>query len=126
MTARRLPLPDPGLYLGNVIAFFLKAGRWRVLAAIAPLMAGIALADRAVGTRASLGLFYILPMVMGAVVLAPWQTALLALVCAALRAWFDLPTPPPLELLLRFLFAFLAYLVYLSHRNAMSVLQCCS
>ena len=109
MTGEVLPLRDPGLYLGNVIAFFLKAGRWKVLAAIAPLMAAIALADRAMGTRASLGLFYILPMLMGAVVLAPWQIAVLALFCSGLRALFDLPTPPPLELLLRFVFAFLAY-----------------
>jgi signal transduction histidine kinase len=77
--------------------------------AFVPLMAAIALADRATGTRASLGLFYLLPMIMGAVVLVPWQTAVLALLCAALRAVFDLPTPPPLELLLRFVFAFLAY-----------------
>src|SRR5690348_9439976 len=48
-------------------------------------------------------------MMMGAAVLVPWQTAILALLCSALRAWFDLPHPQLLELLLRFIFAFVAY-----------------
>src|SRR5690348_14172905 len=48
-------------------------------------------------------------MMMGAAVLVPWQTAILAILCSALRASFDLPHPQFLELLLRFIFAFLAY-----------------
>lgn len=92
-----------------MIAFFLRAGKLQVLSVAAVIIALIALADRAVGTRASLGLLYIIPMMMGAAVLVPVQTALLALLCAALRAAFDLPHPQLLELLLRFLFAFLAY-----------------
>ena len=92
-----------------MIAFFLKANRTQVLLATGLAIALIAIADWAVGARASLGLLYIIPMAMGATVVAPWQTAGLALVCSALRAWFDLPHPQPLELLLRSLFAFLAY-----------------
>ena len=106
--ARLLPAINKG-YLGSVIAFFLKANRTQVLLATGLAIALIAIADWAVGARASLGLLYIIPMAMGATVVAPWQTAGLALVCSALRAWFDLPHPQPLELLLRSLFAFLAY-----------------
>ena len=92
-----------------MIAFFLKAGKPQVLSVAAVVIALIALADWAVDTRASLGLLYIIPMMMGAAVLVPWQTGLLGLLCAVLRAAFDLPHPQLLELLLRFLFAFLAY-----------------
>ena len=92
-----------------MISFFLKAGKPQVLSVAAVVIALIALADWAVGTRASLGLLYIIPMMMGAAVLPPWQTALLALLCSALRATFDLPHPQLLELMLRFIFAFLAY-----------------
>lgn len=92
-----------------MIAFFLKADRTHVLSLAAVAIVLIALADWAVGTRASLGLLYIIPIMMGATVLPPRLTALLAIVCSALRAAFDLPHPQPLELFLRFLFAFLAY-----------------
>ncbi len=92
-----------------MIGFFLKADKTQVLALAAVSIVLIAVADWAVGTRASLGLLYIIPIMMGATVLAPPQTAVLALICSALRAWFDLPHPQTLELLLRFLFAFLAY-----------------
>ena len=80
-----------------------------MLSAAGVVIALVALADWAVGTRASLGLFYIIPMMLGATVLTPWQIGLLAILCSALRASFDLPHPQFLELSLRFLFAFLAY-----------------
>lgn len=92
-----------------MIGFFLKADKAQVLSLAAVAIVLIALADWAVGTRASLGLLYIIPIMMGATVLLPWQTALLAIACSALRAFFDLPYPQTLELLLRFVFAFLAY-----------------
>lgn len=92
-----------------MITFFLKASRIQVLSATAVLIPLIAMADWAVGTRASLGLLYIIPMMMGATVLPPWQTVVLAILCSALRARFDLPYPHPLELILRLIFAFLAY-----------------
>src|SRR5438132_6949987 len=72
------------------------------------MIALIATADWLIGTRASLGVLYILPMMSGAIVLAPIETVALALVCSSLKAWFDLPSPP-LEKLLRFIFALLAY-----------------
>ena len=92
-----------------MIGFFLKTDKPRVLSVAGVAIVLIALADWAIGTRASLGLLYIIPIMLGATVLAPWQTAFLALVCSALRATFDLPRPQPLELLLRFIFAFVAY-----------------
>jgi two-component system sensor kinase FixL len=91
-----------------VIATFLQAGKTRVLTATAGLIAIIALADWYIGNRASLGMFYIFPMMLGAVVLSPLETVLLAIGCSSLRTWFDIPTPQ-LEKFLRFLFAGLAY-----------------
>lgn len=92
-----------------MISFFLKADKVQKLSAAGVAIVLIAIADWAVGPRASLGLLYIIPMMLGATVLPPVQTACLALFCSGLRALFDLPRPQPLELLLRFIFAFLAY-----------------
>lgn len=72
------------------------------------MIASIAAADHAIGNRASLGLFYMLPMVIAASVLRPWEVIILALLCSALRAWFDIPAPQ-LEALLRVPFSFGAY-----------------
>jgi signal transduction histidine kinase len=91
-----------------VIATFLKAGRTKVLSLTGALVALIALADWFVGNKASLGVFYILPMMLGAIVLAPLEIVALALVCSFLKSWFDIPSPR-VEVLLRFVFAFLAY-----------------
>jgi signal transduction histidine kinase len=92
-----------------VTAVLLKAGKGKALFATGVMILLIAIADWAIGNRASLGLLYILPMMLGATVLLPWQTVVLALVCAVLRAVFDLPSPR-LEVFLRLIFAFLAYI----------------
>jgi two-component system sensor kinase FixL len=92
-----------------VIGVIFKARRSRILAAIAGLIALIATADWYVGTRASLGVFYIVPMVLGATVLPRQGIVLLAFICSSLRSLFDLPSPPYIEELLRFVFATLAY-----------------
>jgi signal transduction histidine kinase len=68
----------------------------------------IAVADRAIGTRASLGLLYMLPMIVAAMALSPVQILVMAVLCSTLRSWFDLPAPQ-LETLLRFAFAFVSY-----------------
>ena len=68
----------------------------------------VAAADWYVGNRASLGLFYMLPVMLGATVLAPVEIGALAVVCSVLRSVFDLPSPR-VEMLLRFVFAVLAY-----------------
>jgi two-component system sensor kinase FixL len=92
-----------------VIGVIFRTGRTQILAAIAGLIVLIASADWYVGTRASLGVFYILPMVLGATVLRRPGIVLLAFGCSALRSLFDLPNPPYIEELLRFIFATLAY-----------------
>ncbi len=86
----------------------LKAGRVRTLAGIGGLVALIAAADWYVGISASLGVFYIVPMVIGATVLRWPGLALLAVICSCFRSWFDVPAPL-YEQLLRFSFATLAY-----------------
>ena len=88
-----------------MIGVIFKAGRVRVLAAISGLIALIATADWYAGTRASLGVFYIVPMVIGAIVLPPQGIVALAVVCSSLRSLFDLPNPPHIEEFLRFIFA---------------------
>src|SRR5690348_10565290 len=94
-----------------MIAPLLQAGRSRILAVSAALIAFTALVDYAVGRSVSLAALYILPMMLAAVVLRPAETAGLALLCSWLRSWFDAPGSSA-ELTLRFIFAALAY--YLS------------
>lgn len=91
-----------------MISVVLRAGRARVLPAVFATIALIATADWAIGNRASLGLLYMLPMVMAATVLTPASVVALAALCSILRSWFDIPAPH-LEIFLRFLFAFLSY-----------------
>jgi two-component system, LuxR family, sensor kinase FixL len=59
-------------------------------------------------TNPSLSVLYIFPMILGALVLSPWQTTGLALACALIRSHFDHPTSQA-ELVLRFFFAAFAY-----------------
>jgi two-component system, LuxR family, sensor kinase FixL len=56
----------------------------------------------------SLGVLYVLPMMLGSITLLPAQIVLLAIVCSSLRSTFDLPSPY-IEMLLRFVFALIAY-----------------
>ena len=92
-----------------MIAAIFNASRTRVILFIAGSIALIATADWYAGTRASLGVFYILPMVIGATVFPSPGIIALALICSSFRSLFDLPHPPYLEELLRFVFATLAY-----------------
>jgi two-component system sensor kinase FixL len=91
-----------------IIRLCLKAGRMRVLAITAALMTSIAIVDWSVGNTFSLGVLYILPMMLGAVVLRRLETLVLAIVCAILKALFDTPGSHA-EISLRFAFASLAY-----------------
>ena len=91
----------------RVISTVLRAGRLKILTGAALSIATIAIADWQVGNRASLGLLYIIPMMLAAAVLTPAGTILLAFLCALLRSVFDLPSPK-LEVLLRFAFAVVA------------------
>jgi signal transduction histidine kinase len=91
-----------------VIAAFLRAGKVKVVTAAFAMILVILVADDAIGDRASLGLLYILPMVIAASALPPFLVIALALLCSALRSRFDIPAPP-VEIFLRFLFAFISY-----------------
>jgi two-component system sensor kinase FixL len=94
--------------LDDMISLCLKTGRVKVLSATAALVLVVALADWAVGNTISLGVLYILPMMLGAVILGPLEIAGLALVCASLRSRFDVPSSHA-EAILRFAFASLSY-----------------
>ncbi len=94
--------------LKAIITVFLRAGRPKLLAATAILVGCIAFADWRVGNTVSLGVLYILPMMLGALILRPAETAVLALLCSFLRSSFDVPSSHA-EKILRFAFASLAY-----------------
>jgi signal transduction histidine kinase len=91
-----------------MIDFFLSAGKAKILGAVAWLIAMIAFTDWAVGNSFSLGVFYILPMMLGALILRWPETAALAVFCAFLRSRFDTPSTE-LEAVLRFVFASVSY-----------------
>jgi two-component system sensor kinase FixL len=91
-----------------MLALCLKAGKARVLAATAFLVGIIGFADWAVGPTMSLGVLYILPMMLGAVVLNTLEIAALSILCALVRARFDVPSSQA-EVILRFAFASIAY-----------------
>jgi two-component system, LuxR family, sensor kinase FixL len=92
----------------ETVATCLRAGRVTVFSIVAILLVLIALADWRLGDQGSLGVLYILPMTIGAVICGPFETFLLASICAFLRAWFDIPASDA-EVVLRFTFALLAY-----------------
>lgn len=94
----------------EAVSAFLGARKSTILAVTAIAIALIATLDWHVGNTFSLGLLYILPMVLGALVLRPGEIALIALLCAFLRACFDVPSTH-LELVLRFIFASLSYFI---------------
>ena len=87
---------------------FLRAGRGKTALAATALVTLVALADWSVGNTFSLGVLYILPMMLGALVLRPAEIAALAILCAFLRLLFDVPSRH-LEAALRFAFSSLAY-----------------
>jgi signal transduction histidine kinase len=93
-----------------MIALLLRAGKIKILATTAILVALTALIDWAVGRNVSLAALYIVPMMLGAVVLGPAQIAFLAVVCSYLRSLFD-TSGSAAELILRFVFAVAAYFV---------------
>jgi signal transduction histidine kinase len=92
----------------DAVSAFLRAGRLKILSVVAILMVLIPVMDFAVGDRVSLGVLYIVPMILGALVFGSIETILLATVCAFLRAWFDTPATNE-EQILRFAFALLSY-----------------
>lgn len=92
-----------------MIPRLLRAKKTTILLCAALLLIGTTVADWLSGNNFSLAALYILPMMVGAVVWKPWETALFAVACSYLRSWFDVPGTPA-DLALRFVFAALAYL----------------
>jgi len=91
-----------------MIRRLLHTGKPTILLWTASLVALSTVADWATGDNISLAALYILPMMLGAVVLRPVEVAIFAVFCSYLRSWFDVPGPPA-DLALRFVFAALAY-----------------
>src|SRR5260370_25270587 len=91
-----------------MIDLILSAGKVKILVSVACLIAVIAVTDWAVGNSFSLGVLYILPMILGALVLSRPETAVLAVFCAFLRSRFDTPSTQ-LEAVLRSVFASVSY-----------------
>ncbi len=90
------------------MGFLLRIGKGRLFLAVACLIVIIAFADRAVGNTMSLGVLYILPMMLAAIALNPLETVALGIVCAFLRSRFDVPSTQT-EAILRFVFASISY-----------------
>ena len=89
---------------------YLEAGRTKVVLIALGLTAVIAFLDWSVGNTFSLGVLYIFPMMLGALVMKWPEAALLSLLCAFLRSLFDTPGSRA-EVLLRFAFASVSYFV---------------
>ena len=68
--------------LERVIGGFLRAGKIKVLSATVAMIVLIAFADWYVGARVSLGVLYVLPMMVAATVLVPLETVALAFLCS--------------------------------------------
>jgi two-component system sensor kinase FixL len=94
----------------RVIAIALKAGRAKVLIVSAILIALSAFADWYVGVNVSLGILYVLPMILAAIVLKPLEMAGLAIFCSLLRSLFDNPASH-VEAVFRFLLASSTYVL---------------
>lgn len=91
-----------------MIDLILRAGKAKILVSVVCLIAVIAVTDWAVGNTFSLGVLYLLPMILGALVLSRPETAVLAVSCAFLRSRFDTPSTQ-LEAVLRAVFASVSY-----------------
>jgi PAS domain S-box-containing protein len=90
------------------MGFLLRIGKTPLLIAVACLILVIAVSDRAVGNSLSLGVLYILPMMVAGIALPRAATLALGIFCAFLRARFDVPSTQT-EMIFRFVFASLSY-----------------
>ena len=105
----KVPLQPTEGQISRLLTGLSGAPRWVLVSAAVLLAALVALLDWATGLEVSLGVFYVLPVILTAVVLKRWQVVIAAAACAFLRqefmaapvSWFDAVT--------RFLLAFTAY-----------------
>src|SRR5690348_13528442 len=101
-----LDLREP--HLVRAVTYFASAGKIKTLVLVVLLVAAISISDSRI--EPSLGVFYIVPMVLAALALGPLEIVILAGVCAVLRLLFDYPGSAT-EAVLRFLLAAVAYTV---------------
>lgn len=117
---RRYHLPEPSVIdnaiphldqnehvLMRWVALSASMGKIRIILLSALLILVISILDSHFET--SLGVFYIVPMVLASTVLSPIEIALMALVCVILRGVFDYNISIS-EHILRFVFAGIAYI----------------
>ena len=93
-----------------MIPRLLKAGKPKILAWTVILVIAATVMDSVTGHDVSLAALYIIPMMLGAVVLRPAGIAAFAIICSYIRFLFDVPGSS-MELVLRFVFAASAYFV---------------
>src|SRR5215471_14626550 len=93
-----------------MLSRLLRAGKRKLLGLTILLLIAATVLDWATGNNVSLAALYIVPMMVGAIVLSPVEIAAFAILCSYLRSWFDVPGPT-LDLVVRFVFAALAYFV---------------
>lgn len=91
-----------------MIPKLLRAGKAKILTWTVALLLATTALDWATGHNVSLAALYILPTMLGAVVLGPFETAVFALVCSFIRSRFDVPGSAAEEIQ-RFVFAASAY-----------------
>ena len=86
-----------------------NASRWVLLLAALAMLVLVCLLDWWTGLEVSLGAFYVLPVLMTAVVLTRWQVVLVAAACSLLRQQLMNPPVSRFDSIARFLLAFTAY-----------------
>src|SRR5689334_131673 len=91
---------------GRMISFWLAAPKGKTLIAAILLIGLVALVDA--HTNPSLAVLYILPMMLGALVMGPRGTLVLALVCGIVQSPFD-HSPDETERVFHLCFAALSY-----------------
>jgi hypothetical protein len=93
----------------RIADLFQRAGKAKILSLIIVLMARTAAADWWAGTQVSMGVRYVLPIMMAATVFRPSAVVLLSVVCAVLGLRFYRPDST-LETTLHFFFTLAANL----------------
>ena len=93
-----------------MISGILRAGKAKIIAAAAALLILTSLLDWLLGKNVSLAALYILPVITAAIVLRPAGIVAVAFLCSYLRWQFE-ASASPAEMILRFIFAVLAYVL---------------
>jgi two-component system sensor kinase FixL len=109
MAVSRVEMPVQETSFGRIVAFCLQTDSKNILTLSVLMIVVIGFADWRIGLDLSLGVLYLLPVMLAATALRTSGVVMLALMCAVLRLTFN-THPLVVESVLRFAFAFLAYL----------------